>query len=271
MSQVYKIGRSSDNNLVLNDKLVEEFHAHLFINDKEQLVLLDLKSKYGSLVNGARVDKCLIRAGDQVQIGFSKIDWEKIAFELRANQNKVAAVKKMTSKVFTEVETNYSGEASFKLATEAIQKEIAPKVIPIEEKTAIIEVSPKPEKPEKTTEDEITSLISEQLNVPPTAKEIPSEVHDLETVSDPIPVPVSPPITDPNSATVSEQVSIQTSLPISVLEKNTNTAYNRNTSLKARSKQSLEEMINNVDSLYLFLIIMLLTMFFLGWVISIIT
>jgi pSer/pThr/pTyr-binding forkhead associated (FHA) protein len=144
MSQVFKIGRDIDNNLVLDDKLVESFHAHLYINDNDELVLLDLKSKYGSLVNGARVSESILRAEDQVQIGFSRIDWIKIDAELRANQKKITAVKKMPSKVFSEVETNYSGEASFKLATEALQMEIAPKVIPITEKPAIVEVPVKP-------------------------------------------------------------------------------------------------------------------------------
>jgi len=335
MSQVFKIGRDIDNNLVLEDKLVEAFHAHLYINDNDELVLLDLKSKYGSLVNGARVSESILRAEDQVQIGFSRIDWIKIDAELRANQKKITAVKKMPSKVFSEVETNYSGEASFKLATEALQMEIAPKVIPITEKPAIVEVPVKPEKPEKTIEDEIISLISEQLNVPPISIEIPSEVSipDAGIVPDPISIPVSPPIPDPISVSepvtvsipvstpipepisvsepdpisipvstpipepisvsepvtvsipvstpipdsisdpvpVSASVSIPTSLPVSVLEININTAYNTNTPTKARSKKSFEETISNVDSLYLFLILMLLTMFFLGWVISIIT
>jgi pSer/pThr/pTyr-binding forkhead associated (FHA) protein len=295
MNQVYKIGRDIDNNLVLDDKLVESFHAHLYINDNDELVLLDLKSKYGSLVNGARVSECILRAEDQLQIGFSRIDWLKIDAELRANQKKITGVKKMPAKVFSEIETNYSGEASFKLATEALQMEIAPKVIPITEKPAVIEVPVKPEKPENTIEDEIISLISEQLNVPPISIEIPSEVSipDAGIVPDPISIPVSPPITEPISVSepvtvsipvstpipdsisdpvpVSASVSIPTSLPVSVLEININTAYNTNTPTKARNKKSFEETISNVDSLYLFLIIILLTMFFLGWVISIIT
>lgn len=295
MNQVYKIGRDIDNNLVLDDKLVESFHAHLYINDNDELVLLDLKSKYGSLVNGVRVSECILRAEDQLQIGFSRIDWLKIDAELRANQKKITGVKKMPAKVFSEVETNYSGEASFKLATEALQMEIAPKVIPITEKPAIVEVPAIPEKPEKTIEDEIISMISEQLNVPPISIEIPSEVSipNAGIAPDPISIPVSPPIPEPISVSepvtvsipvstpipdsisdpfpVSASVSIPTSLPVSVLEININTAYNTNTPTKARNKKSFEETISNVDSLYLFLIIMLLTMFFLGWVISIIT
>jgi len=235
MSQVYKIGRDIDNNLVLEDKLVETIHAHVYINDSNELVLLDLKSKYGSLVNGARVSECVLRPGDQLQIGFSKIDWIKIEAELRTLQIKTVAVKKMPAKVFTEVETNYSGKASYKLATEALQMEIAPKVAPVLEKPEIIDVTAKPAMPEKSIEDKTVILISEPIKVPSITIEITKE--NLNPVPD----------------------------------KNLNKVYKQNALGKVKNKKSFEEIISNVDSLYLFLIIMLLTMFFLGWVISIIT
>lgn len=282
MSQVFKIGRNKDNNLVLDDKLVEEFHAHLFINDTDELVILDLKSKYGSLVNGARVDETILKAGDELQIGFSKADWLKIEIELRSSVKRTVGVKKATEKVFTEVETNYSGEASYKLAVDALQREITvPKIQKKTKKQDEIKVELKAEiKPIKEIELDAKSIENNQLEAATPEETAIEETRNVEDTTEKTEIVES----------VSEKITLEKTkieeikTPIKkeqTLENNINVVpttgeikLQKITSPivaappTQKNKKSFDALINNPESLYLLLIITFLTMFFLGWVIS---
>ncbi|MCG9479445.1 MAG: FHA domain-containing protein [Actinomycetia bacterium] len=62
------VGRSPESDIFLDDITVSRQHA--FINSqKEGLALEDAGSLNGSYVNGERVDSCLLKSGDRVQIG----------------------------------------------------------------------------------------------------------------------------------------------------------------------------------------------------------
>jgi transcriptional regulator with AAA-type ATPase domain len=62
------IGSVRDNDLVLPVRGVSRRHARLLVGP-EGLVLEDLGSKNGSVVNGVRIQRTLLRAGDQIGIG----------------------------------------------------------------------------------------------------------------------------------------------------------------------------------------------------------
>jgi len=287
MSQVFKIGRNKDNNLVLDDKLVEEFHAHLFINDTDELAILDLKSKYGSLVNGARVDGTILKVGDELQIGFSKVDWLKIEIELRSSVKRTVGVKKATEKVFTEVETNYSGEASYKLAVDALQREISvPKIQKKTKKQDEIKVEPQTEiKPIKEVELDAKSIENNQLEAATPEETAIEETRTVEDTTEKTEIVISVSEKTTIEETKIEETKIEEiKTPIKeeqTLEKNIN-AVPTTGEIKLqkitdpivaarptqKNKKSFDALVNNPESLYLLLIITFLTMFFLGWIIS---
>ena len=70
--QGLSIGRASDNDLALDDRLVSRYHARIAL-ENDQLVLYDLNSTNGSYVNGARVDRCALQIGDHIQLGSTTI------------------------------------------------------------------------------------------------------------------------------------------------------------------------------------------------------
>jgi len=62
------IGRTPDNDLVIDNLAVSGQHARLFFTD-EGFVVEDLESLNGTFVNGQRIQKWRLRNGDQVMIG----------------------------------------------------------------------------------------------------------------------------------------------------------------------------------------------------------
>lgn len=59
--------------LVLNDPAASRLHAMVFHDDEGQVGILDLVSKNGTFVNGREVETCLLKEGDEVTIGATKI------------------------------------------------------------------------------------------------------------------------------------------------------------------------------------------------------
>ena len=75
MVSMVRIGKHSSNDIVVNDRLSEEFHCVIYLNEG-QLRLIDQNSRFGTLVNGQKVRDIELSPGDVIQIGFAKIDWE---------------------------------------------------------------------------------------------------------------------------------------------------------------------------------------------------
>jgi Arc/MetJ family transcription regulator len=66
------VGRSHDNQMVIEDATVSNFHAAFTLAPNGALWLVDLGSSNGTFVNGARLgagDKCIVRAGDRLRFG----------------------------------------------------------------------------------------------------------------------------------------------------------------------------------------------------------
>jgi hypothetical protein len=64
-----RIGRSSRNDISIDDAALSRFHCRLFIKPGEGLWLSDLGSANGTLVNGREVQEQRVRAGDEIVLG----------------------------------------------------------------------------------------------------------------------------------------------------------------------------------------------------------
>jgi hypothetical protein len=78
-----RIGKNPTNDLVIKDRAAEDFHCILYISNSE-LIVEDLKSHYGTLVNGSKVSHAILYPGDELQIGFTRIEWQKLMPALQA-------------------------------------------------------------------------------------------------------------------------------------------------------------------------------------------
>jgi pSer/pThr/pTyr-binding forkhead associated (FHA) protein len=54
LSNITMIGRDSENDIVLDDAMISRYHAMLFV-ESQSIVLVDLESTNGTLVNGTLV------------------------------------------------------------------------------------------------------------------------------------------------------------------------------------------------------------------------
>jgi len=63
------VGRTARADFILDAALVSRVHCRLTADKSDQLVVEDLKSTNGTLVNGKRVERQVLKAGDVVTIG----------------------------------------------------------------------------------------------------------------------------------------------------------------------------------------------------------
>ncbi len=74
---IVKVGKDAKSHLRVEDELASRMHAVIEVASPEDITLIDLGNEPGTLVNGARVNKCKIGVGDQIQIGGTKIVLER--------------------------------------------------------------------------------------------------------------------------------------------------------------------------------------------------
>lgn len=72
---VLSLGRDPSNQAVLSGNGVSRMHARV-LQTQAGWVLEDLRSANGTWVNGARVERCLLRHGDEVQLGDVRLVFE---------------------------------------------------------------------------------------------------------------------------------------------------------------------------------------------------
>ena len=70
----FAIGRHPRNDLVLKDPRISSFHCRIEI-EGDKHVILDLKSRNGTLLNAARIDRAPLKANDIIQLGSTKISY----------------------------------------------------------------------------------------------------------------------------------------------------------------------------------------------------
>ena len=68
MTNKYSIGRTSDNNIILDDITVSRNHAFLSVN-KNEVRILDNNSTNGIYVNNQIENDYILKSGDKIQIG----------------------------------------------------------------------------------------------------------------------------------------------------------------------------------------------------------
>src|SRR6476620_11128283 len=76
---IVKVGKDPRSHLRVDDELASRMHAVIEVGNPNDITLIDLGNEPGTLVNGQRVNKCKVRAGDQIQIGSTLIVLEKAA------------------------------------------------------------------------------------------------------------------------------------------------------------------------------------------------
>ncbi len=76
-----RVGKAGQAHLRLNDPNVSRQHCVIEIGDSGEVRLTDLESTNGTLVNGVKVSQAVLRPGDEVQIGDTKLrlDFEQAA------------------------------------------------------------------------------------------------------------------------------------------------------------------------------------------------
>jgi len=68
----YTVGRHRNNDIVVSDAKVSSFHARLD-RSSDGFVLVDLKSRNGSFVNGKRAETQLLKTGDEIRMGTARL------------------------------------------------------------------------------------------------------------------------------------------------------------------------------------------------------
>ena len=70
----FAVGRHPRNDLVLKDPRISSFHCRVEI-EADKCVILDLKSRNGTLLNSARIDRSELKHNDRIQLGSTKITY----------------------------------------------------------------------------------------------------------------------------------------------------------------------------------------------------
>jgi hypothetical protein len=66
------LGRHRNNDIVISDPKVSSFHARID-RSPDGFVLVDLKSRNGSFVNGKKIESCLLTTGDEIRVGMARL------------------------------------------------------------------------------------------------------------------------------------------------------------------------------------------------------
>ena len=66
---VIKIGKLASSHLRLEDETVSRMHAVVEVTGPGEIQLIDLGSTRGTMVNGERINKTILKPGDQIMFG----------------------------------------------------------------------------------------------------------------------------------------------------------------------------------------------------------
>lgn len=73
----FKIGRALGSDLKLNDGKISREHC-MVESVKDHYIIIDLESSNGTVVNGERVKKTVLKEGDYIRLGFTLIKYDKV-------------------------------------------------------------------------------------------------------------------------------------------------------------------------------------------------
>ena len=74
---IVKVGKDPKSHLRIDDDLASRMHAVIEVASPDDVTLIDLGNEPGTLVNGARINKCKLSVGDTVQIGTTQVVLER--------------------------------------------------------------------------------------------------------------------------------------------------------------------------------------------------
>jgi len=70
---IVKVGKDPKSHLQVDDELASRMHAVIEVAGPDDITLIDLGNEPGTMVNGARVNKCKLHVSDQIQVGGATI------------------------------------------------------------------------------------------------------------------------------------------------------------------------------------------------------
>src|SRR6188474_1319672 len=70
---IVKVGKDNKSHLRVDDDLASRMHAVIEVAGPDDITLIDLGNEPGTMVNGARVNKCKLHVGDLIQVGNTRI------------------------------------------------------------------------------------------------------------------------------------------------------------------------------------------------------
>src|SRR5262245_51957996 len=74
---IVKVGKDPKSHLRVDDELASRMHAVIEVGSPDDITLIYRGNEPGTMVNGARVNKCKLHVGDQIQIGTTNIVLER--------------------------------------------------------------------------------------------------------------------------------------------------------------------------------------------------
>src|SRR4029453_9986765 len=77
MQDIVKVGKDPKSHLRVDDELASRMHAVIEVASPDDITLIDLGNEPGTMVNGARINKCKLHVGDQIQVGETGIVLER--------------------------------------------------------------------------------------------------------------------------------------------------------------------------------------------------
>jgi len=72
--KVIKIGRSSENDIVISETFISRQHALLMVDNSGKIRIRDLDSTSGTYVNGNRIQEEALAQDDEVRLGTYRLD-----------------------------------------------------------------------------------------------------------------------------------------------------------------------------------------------------
>lgn len=83
--KVIKIGRSSDNDIIINDQSVSREHALFIIDENGKIIIRDLSSVNGTFINEAKIIEETLKVSDTIRFGNYRFnDWPSQILQTRS-------------------------------------------------------------------------------------------------------------------------------------------------------------------------------------------
>jgi DNA-binding NtrC family response regulator len=74
--KVIRIGKKTDNDIVVNDKTVSRNHVEIQVGEDNSYLLRDLNSTNGTSINSMKVKEAYLSQGDLIEVGETKIEFQ---------------------------------------------------------------------------------------------------------------------------------------------------------------------------------------------------